>query len=209
MKILSLKKDKKHLVKVIFSDESEILIDQNVCFDFGLKSEMEINDKDIKRLKFESDYARAKSRASWYLDRMDYTEKAMFDKLIKAGFSKEASAKTIARLVEVGAIDDRRYAERYFERCNERNLSKREIISKMLIKGIDLNLAKEIVQEGECDDEQSKIISLLEGKYAYKLTADGGKEKVFAALVRKGFSFSDVKLAMSKYFEDIEFSEEY
>ena len=73
----------------------------------------------------------------------------------------------------------------------------------------DLNLAKEIASGEEFGDEQSKIIALLEGKYAYKLTTDGGKEKVFAALVRKGFSFSDVKSAMGKYFEDIEFSEEY
>ncbi|MBR6509292.1 MAG: RecX family transcriptional regulator [Clostridia bacterium] len=209
MKILSLKKDKRHLVKVIFLDGSEILIDQDVCFDFALTPEMEIDEADIKRLKFESDYVRAKSRALWYLDRSDYTEKAIFEKLIKAGFQKEASAKAIARLIEIGAVDDRRFAERYFEHLTEKNLSKREIVSKMLLKGVDLSLAKEMVQDSECDDEQSKIIALLEGKYAYKLTLEGGKEKVFAALIRKGFSFSQVKTAMSKYFEDIEFSEEY
>ena len=46
---------------------------------------------------------------------MDYTEKALYEKLIRAGFGKAASAAVIARLLELGIIDDRRYAERMAE----------------------------------------------------------------------------------------------
>ena len=55
---------------------------------------------------------------------------------------------------------------------------------------------------------KEQILALLQGKYAYKLTAERGFEKVYAALVRKGFSYSAVRQAMKKYNSDLEFEEQ-
>ena len=56
-----------------------------------------------------------------------------FEKLIKAGFSKEASAAVLANLCEFSIIDDRRYAERMAERLISNNISKREALNKMYL----------------------------------------------------------------------------
>ena len=77
----------------------------------------------------------------------------------------------------------------------------------MYLKGIPLDLAKEILSQTE-SDEGAQIKALLEGKFAYKLTLENGAEKVFAALVRKGFSFGEIKKALKKYKEELEFCEE-
>ena len=138
---------------------------------------------------------------------MDYTEQALYEKLLKAGFSKKTSAAVLAKLCEFGLIDDRRYAERMAERCKENNISKREAMHKMLLKGVPYDLAKEMLEETDTDEEE-QIKNLLEGKYAYKLTQEKGAEKVYAALVRKGFSYSSVRSAMKKYTEQLEFCEE-
>ena len=74
MIIIALAKDKKHLTKISLSDGSEILIDNDVCIENSLCAEMEVEAEFLKELKFQSDYKRAKSRALWYLDKMDYTE---------------------------------------------------------------------------------------------------------------------------------------
>ena len=202
MQITSLNKDKKHLMRIIFNDESECFLDNDVVFENGLSVGTDVDEDKLKELRFCSDYKRAKSRALWYLDRMDYTEKAIFEKLCKAGFSKEASAKVLANLCEFGLIDDRRYAERMAERLISSNVSKREALNKMYLKGIPLEIAKEVLSENDCD-EDSQIKALLEGKFAYKLTLEKGPEKVFAALVRKGFSYSAVRSAMKQYIEEI------
>ena len=206
MIITALKTDKKHLVKIELQGGEECLLDRDVCINHALCTEMELSVEELCELKAESDYERAKSRALWYLDRGDYTEKAMYQKLLRAGFSQKAAARVIAKLVELGLIDDRRFAERFYEKCVEHNISKREALHKMYEKGVPYDLAKEIADSEEIDEE-AQIKNLLEGKYASKLNAENGRQKVFAALARKGFSFSAIRSAMNEYIE--EFCEEY
>ena len=142
MIITAIKPDKKHLTRLIFDDGGEQLLDNDVLAEGSVAVGQDISTEELKELKFNSDYKRAKSRALWYLDRMDYTEKALYEKLLKAGFSKKASAAVLAKLCEFGLIDDRRYAERMAERCKENNISKREAMHKMLLKGVPYDLAK-------------------------------------------------------------------
>ncbi|MBQ4119915.1 MAG: regulatory protein RecX [Clostridia bacterium] len=203
MQIVSLKKDKLHLTRLSFDDGSEALIDSDVCNESCLKVGADLSDNSLKELLEESDYRRAKSRAIWYLDRADHTEKGLYDKLIRGGFKKEAAAKVVARFIEVGLLDDCRFAENYAERLNASNYSKREILQKLTLKGVPYSVAKEVLADTD-GDEQSKIKNLLEKKYQTKLQRQDGAQKVFAALVRKGFSYSEVREALKSYIEEFE-----
>lgn len=202
MQITALTKDKKHLTRVTFLGGEECFLDNDIVLENGLSKGNEITEEFLEELKFSSDYKRAKSRAMWYLDRMDYTEKALFEKLVKAGFSKKASAAVLAKLCEFGLVNDRRFAERMAERLISNNISKREALNKMYLKGIPIDLAKEVLGETE-SDEDAQIKALIKGKYAYKLTTENGAQKVFAALVRKGFSYSSVRSALKQYIEEL------
>lgn len=208
MIISNITPEKQHLFKITFSDGSITHLDKDICLEKGLCANTEIDVDTIKELEYLSDYTRAKSRALWYLDQMDYTEKKLYSKLLEKGFNKKASADVLARLVEIGAVDDRRYAERYAEKLLEAQVSKREALQKMLLRGVPYDLAKEILAEFEVDEEE-QLLALIAKKYAEKLTKDNGYQKVYAALARKGFSFGAIKAALKKYNEDIDFSEEY
>ena len=207
MKIISCEKQKKHLTKLYFDNGEETLLDNDVCLNHSLKPETQISEEELEDLKYESEYLRAKSRALWYLDRSDRTEKAMYQKLVTAGFDKRASAAVVGRFVEVGLIDDRRFAENFAMRCTDANISKREGIRKMLEKGVPYDIANEVFSETEVDEEE-QIRAVIEKKYARKLEQENGVQKVYAALVRKGFSFSAVRNALKKYSEELEYSEE-
>lgn len=201
MRIVDLKKDKLHLTRLFLNDGSEVLIDNDVCCEKCLKKGTQIDN--LQELIFESDYRRAKSRAIWYLDRSAHTEKALYLKLVRAGFSKQVCTKVIARLIEVGLLDDERYAQNYAERLMESNVSKREAVQKMLAKGVPYELAKSVLEETDTD-EQQQIKNLIEKKYRQKLLGENGVQKVYGALVRKGFSYSAVKTALSDYIEESE-----
>lgn len=207
MFIEKLEKDKKHLTRLTLSNGDEFLIDKDVCAEKGLSQGMAIDGELIKELDEESDYKRAKSRALWYLDRQDYTEKALYEKLVRAGFKKSSSARVLAKLCELGLLDDRRYAERFAERCAQNNISKREAVHKMLLKGISLDLAKEVTEEAGGDPKE-QIKAIIEKKYLNKLKEENGYQKVFAALARKGFPFDEIKTAIKEYNKELEFSEE-
>ena len=201
MQIVKMQKDKLHLMRLTLSDGAEILIDKDVCGERCLKEGCCV--EDVNSLVFESEYVRAKSRAIWYLDRAAHTEKGLYEKLLKAGFKKEASAKVIARLKEVDLLNDNRYAENYAERLVNANVSKREALQKMLQKGVSYDLAKTVLQETETD-EQTQINNLISKKYRTKLMSEDGAKKVFAALVRKGFPYSEVRAALKSYIENYE-----
>ena len=201
MVITEIKKDKLHLMRLFLNDGNEVLIDKDVCNEKCLKKGMELDG--LEEIIFESDYRRAKSRAIWYLDRMDHTEKALYDKLLRAGFKPKPCAKVIARLKEVGLLDDNRYAENYANRLIESNVSKREALQKLLLKGVPYDLAKSVLEETQTD-ELSQIKNVIEKKYKNKLLAENGVQKVYAALVRKGFSYGAVKTALNEFIEESE-----
>ena len=201
MVITEIKKDKLHLMRLFLSDGNEVLIDKDVCQEKCLKKGMELDG--LEEIIFESDYRRAKSRAIWYLDRMDHTEKALYDKLLRAGFKPKPCAKVIARLKEVGLLDDNRFAENYANRLIESNVSKREALQKLLLKGVPYDLAKSVLEETETD-ELSQIKNVIEKKYKNKLLSENGVQKVYAALVRKGFSYGAVKTALNEFIEESE-----
>ena len=203
MRITEIKKDKLHLMRLFLSDGSEVLLDKDVCSQKGLNKGMELDEQALQGLIFESDYQRAKSRAVWYLDRMDHTEKALYDKLLRAGFKPKPCAKVIARLKEVGLLDDNRFAENYANRLIESNVSKREALQKLLLKGVPYDLAKSVLEETETD-ELSQIKNVIEKKYKNKLLSENGAQKVYAALVRKGFSYGAVKTALNEFIEESE-----
>lgn len=207
MKIAQIKPYKLHLNCICLENGENVLMDKDVCVSHSLMADCEVDSETLEKIKFESDYVRAKSRALWYLDRMDYSEKALYNKLVEKGFSKKACSKVLAKLVELGLVDDRRYAERLCEKLIESGHSKRAALQKMLLKGVPYDLAKEILSDAE-SDEVANILSLIEKKYASKLLEPENFQKVYAALVRRGFSYSDVKTALKKYTEDLDFSEE-
>lgn len=196
MKIIAVENRRKKLSAIRLEDASELLIDTEIVIEKGLKPGVCVDDP--AALLYDSDLKRAKSRAMWYLSRSDLSEKALTDKLKIAGFGEKAVSEAVSRMVELGLINDEKYAKRLTETLNLSGHSEKEIYFKLLTKGIKSELAKEALEETEFD-EASKIKKLLETKYQNKMNAEGGAEKVIAALARKGYSFSDIKDAIKAY----------
>ena len=90
MKITQIKPSQLHLSCVCFEDGENVLIDKDVCVSHSLMVDCEIDNEFLEQLRFESDYVRAKSRALWYLDRMDYSEKALYNKLVEKGLDRKS-----------------------------------------------------------------------------------------------------------------------
>lgn len=207
MIISEIKREKKHLCRLLFTDGTDALIDMDICAGYSLKSGMRLDREKLTEIIETSDYERAKSRALWYLDRSSYTEKGLYEKLCRAGFNKKACAAVTARFKELSVIDDRKFAEYYAEKCISANISRREAYQKMLLKGVPRELANEVLDSFETD-ENAQITELLNKKYRLKLENPDNVKKVYAALIRKGFSFSAVKEALKSYCDELYYASE-
>lgn len=208
MKIVEIKKDKKHTVKVTFEDGKSFNFDLDYWNSLCLHQDSDITEQDVKRHLAESDYIRAKNRGMWFLDRADYSEKTLYEKIVAGGISHTAAARAVARLKELGLTDDVKLASRLASRMSEECVSKREAYAKLYAKGIPTNIIKSVLEETEFD-EVSQVESIIRKKYATKVSDKTQTQKVYAALIRKGFSYSAVRDAIKKYTQEIEFGEEY
>ncbi len=208
MNIVEIKKDKKHTVKVIFSDGKAVNFDLDYWNELCLREGDEVDEDTVNLHLKESDYIRAKSRGLWFLDRADYSEKTLYEKIVAGGISNAAAARAVARIKELGLIDDVRLASRLAEQMSEANISKREAYAKLYQKGIPADVIKSVLEETEFD-EASQVKAVINKKYRNKMCDKTQVQKVYAALIRKGFSYSAVREVMKKYTQEIENYEEY
>lgn len=204
MKVVALQQKRKALTAVVLDDGCELLLDSELVIIENIRVGSEI--EDVEHMIYLSDLKRAKSRALWYLSRSDHSEKALYDKLVRGGFCEDACRDAVTRMKELGLIDDEAYATRMVEYLSQSGISRRELEFKLINKGIPREVAHELSQSD--GDETEKIKYLLEHRYSGKLSDEESVKKVFAALVRKGFSYTDVRSALREYSEEILYSED-
>lgn len=207
MEITAITKRRQHLFCVELTDADSVLLDAKTVTDNGLFVGQQLSADGLSKLKRESDYARAFSRAAWYIERGDISEKALKDKLKRAGFEITAIEKAAERLTELGLIDDTALAERMAARLTESNVSVRAALIKMTAKGIDRATAKAALEGIECDAAE-QIRAVIEKKYKSKLTDADSVRRVFAALQRLGFGYSDIRSVLKQYSEELQYEED-
>lgn len=206
MIVAEIKTAPKHLCLVCFDNGEELLVDRSVAEE-NLHKGLELQRNQLEEIIGLSDYRRAMSRAMWHIEQGDISEKRLREKLKKAGFGTDAVQKTVLRLSELGLINDEDYACRLAERLLESLVSKREAQQKMIQRGIAKDVAVQALDMFECDP-LLQIKALINKKYKNKLTDHQAVEKVFAALMRKGFNYRDIKSVLVKYDEELSYKED-
>lgn len=217
MILLEITPQRKHLTALRFSEkylpagakeqkDGLLYLDSDFCIEKRLSKGKEFTCEQIDVLYLESEKRRAKAKALWLLSRRDYPS-GLLQKKLKETFLSEAADYAVCRMVELGLVNDLSYAKALAESLiNVKGVAPRQAPYIMAEKGVDLTLAKEVVAERE-DNPIDSITRLVETKYLRKLKEPKGKEKVFAALVRKGFGYSDVRSVLDKYLSDENFSD--
>ena len=206
MTVTKISREKGHISRVFFGSES-VALDCDLCAEKCIREGDSISPETVKEYLAESNYRRAKSRALWLLERYNYTERRLTEKLKTAGFDGGAAEKAVARLKELGLIDDRRLALNMAGDCARRGISARAAYAKLLSKGLGANTVREAISETEFN-ESEQLPDLIARKYAARLAA-GDTQKVFAALVRKGFSYTAVRAALRDCIEQSDIDGDY
>ena len=158
------------------------------------------------------DAEQAYRKALFILERRDHTEKELQKKLRDKDFSQECIAVAMERLKEYGLIDDRRFTEQYL-RYRSVNHSKRVLSMKLLQKGIHTELFEsvyeELKRESGTEPEQEALKQAVEALlrkaerkgYSVGNLPNDEKNRMVAALYRKGFSVTRIQAELNKAVE--------
>lgn len=173
-----------------------ILIDKEILLRCEITEGSELSDEDLNQLVYVSQSFRAKQRAIWYLSFSDYSEKKLYEKLLK-NFPPKAAAFAVAKMCERGYVNDRKFAMSYLKKSDMENYSAIAVKKKLYEKGISSLLADEVMEEvNYYSGEQLRAKRLILAKYKTRLSTPEEISKVIQAMQRRGFVFADIKKAL-------------
>ena len=193
-----IKPRKGHLTGLYAQGELICAFDSDLAAEKGLKAGQEYPVDFLRELLGESQLRRARSKALYLLEYRDYSARDMTVRL-KKDFDELSAQTAVDYLMEIGAIDDFRYAENMIRHLlQQKHYGKRRIMQELAAKGIDRDTAEDALASFDMD-ESAAIMELLEKKFSLDLADDKGIRRPVAALQRYGYHSSDIWEALREY----------
>lgn len=188
-------------VHLLLDDEYVITTDINFWLDNYIPDGTDIDEDEWQRLVEGINYKKALNKCADLLSRREHSVKELRLKLLRT-VDESSADKAIQRYLEAGYLDDEHFCESLVEYLyNVKKYSTNHVRQECYQRGVDSDIINRVLENFEVDNTDT-IIELIEKKYLSKLEQENGKEKVIAALQRKGFSYSDIKSAFYRMEQD-------
>ena len=181
-------------IHLLLDDEYQITTDIDFWAEHYFKDGTEITQEEWESLTDSIYFKKAVDKCYNLLSRRDHSVKELKTKLLRTVDEKNAD-KAIEKMLEYGYLDDEKYARNLVKYlAQSRNMSKNHIKQEMFKRGIPNEIINLVMEDYEFDNVSS-VVDLIMTKYRNKLNNEDGNKKVIASLMRKGFSYSDIKNA--------------
>ncbi|MCD8014377.1 MAG: recombination regulator RecX [Lachnospiraceae bacterium] len=166
--------------------------------DCGLHEDEDVTDEVISMIMEELLPKRARLRAMHLLEKMDWTEQQLREKLLQSAYPEFIVDDAVGYVKSYRYIDDQRYARNYLE-SHASSKSMRQMEQELLAKGIEKEIIRQAVSEMELPDEEEQILALLKKKHYNPTDEDTAvRQKLIAYLMRRGYQYSDIIHAMNR-----------
>lgn len=164
----------------------------------GLKAGTSVTDAELSALLENNEYIICRNYLLKQISTYYKTEKGYRDKLYEKKFSYPAIKKSIDYALDKGYINDRRFAERYYERFKTKK-GKNLIISELKNKGVSAENLTFLSDVTANDD----IATNLARKYMKNKEKNlENKNKLIRSLASKGFGFEEIYRAVNEIFSE-------
>lgn len=194
---LSVKQGKANKIHIYVDEEYRATVDSDYWYSEKYRNLKEINEEELTELLDSVSFRRAYNKGLDFLSRRPFGTKELIKKLCEKGHEKEASQKACDRLTELGLLNDEEYARILANDLLERkSYSIKRIKQELAFRGIDREIVENTVDSLD-NDPQKSIIILVKKKYINKLSDEKGKKRTVDALLRLGYSYSDIKSALN------------
>lgn len=193
--IIKAQKGRGKKIHILIDDEYKLTVSQDFWFGQSILSGDEITDEEFAAFEEAASSNRALTRAVGILSNRDHCAKELERKVARTN-APEYAHEAVERLKELGYLDDERYARNLSEELYQRRrMSPRRIEQELIARGVDRDTASLCAQELE-GDEKKIIIELLQTKFKGKFSDEKSKRRTYNALLRLGYSSSDIFGAM-------------
>lgn len=192
LKVTNVSRYKGMTYMIEFEDRDPEFLNQQTVNMFNLRAGASLPLSAWEEIKAEEEYRKARERALYLLDYKDYSYVDLFHKLEK-NYSEDTCYRVMDKMVEMGTINDRRYAEGLARHYVEvKKFGRYRALREMRQKGLTAQVAEEALEEYD-DSYYERLYELVESKYLRYLDDDKGITRTKNALVRYGYSYDLIK----------------
>lgn len=187
---------KRGRVLVFLEDGACLKITEQELLDFGLRAGDQLDEETLGRLKEAAGVSNVKAAAADLIGKRAMSRRSLEQKLREKGAS-EAEARYAAEWLEaIGAIDDADYAALLVRHCAQLGYGPARIRDKLREKGVPRKLWDEALAQAPENGEQ--VDRFLAGKLRGRTPDEKEKKRLTDALLRRGFSWGDVRAAWNR-----------
>lgn len=192
LKVTNVSRYKGMTYMIEFEDRDPEFLNQQTVNMFNLRAGASLPLSAWEDIKAEEEYRKARERALYLLDYKDYSYVDLFHKLEK-NYNEDICYRVMDKMVEMGTINDRRYAEGLARHYVEvKKFGRYRALREMRQKGLTAQVAEEALEEYD-DSYYERLYELVESKYLRYLDDDKGIARTKNALVRYGYSYDLIK----------------
>ncbi len=207
---INFKEGKGDKIHILIDGEYKFTVDKTYFALLGLYQNKEINDKELENIAEKIENRRAYNQAVSYLSRRDHSEKELLLKLRQKGYADSAEY-AVEKLKKDGFVDDERFSRMYVrELIALKKYGKRRIEQELYKKGVSRDIISLVLEETEFGEND--LCDIIRRKYYRYLSDEKGVKRTVNALLRMGYSYSEIRTALKEFSEggetDYEVSDE-
>ena len=183
-------------VLVFLEDGACLKITEQELLDFGLRAGDQLDEAALSRLKEAAGVSNVKAAAADLIGKRAMSRAALEKKLKEKG-AREAEARYAAEWLEaIGAINDADYAAMLARHYGEMGYGPARVREKLYEKGVPRELWDEALDQ--LPDNSEQIDRFLQSKLRGRTPDEKEKKRLTDALLRRGYSWGDVKAAWNR-----------
>ena len=189
-------KHKRGRVLVFLEDGACLKITEQELLDFGLRAGDDLDEAALAQLKEAAGVSNVKATAADLIGKRAMSRASLEKKLKEKGAS-EADARYAAEWLEaIGAINDADYAALLARHYGEMGYGPQRVRDKLYEKGVPRELWEEALDQ--LPDNGEQIDRFLQSKLRGRTPEEKEKKRLTDALLRRGYSWGDVKAAWNR-----------
>jgi regulatory protein len=209
---ISVQQKNKERFNIFLDEEYAFAVYESTLLKYQLIKGKELDELDIEEILYSDQINKAYLSAVHYLSFRMRTEKEIGVYLKEKEIEPFVIKEIIVKLKEQSYLNDAEFAVAYVRTQVQTTLKGRQVISQELVeKGVAKNTIEDALMEYSEEEELEHAIKLVH-KYSPKYKNDAFKimiQKVEQALMRKGYSFSVIKVAIEEADLEEDVSEEW
>ena len=199
--IRALRQTSPERVSIELSSGEEIKATLSIAAEQRLFAGKTLEDAELEALRSSAALSLCKTRAVELLSYRPMSAKELRDKLTQKGENPEAAAAAVDWLCEKGLLDDSRYAGMVVRHYAAKGYGPGRVRQELQRRGVPRELWEEALRE--LPEPEDKLDAFL----ASRLKDPGDRaqvQKVSAALIRRGFSWEEIRAALARYRDGME-----